>query len=34
MEIEISDEIKAELDIRLKDLEEGKTQLYSWEEIK
>lgn len=33
-EIEISDELKAELDIRLQNLEEGKTQLYTWEEVK
>ena len=33
-EIEISDELKAELDIRLQNLEEGKIQLYTWEEVK
>jgi len=33
-DLEISDEIKTELDIRLKSFEEGKTQLYSWEEVK
>ena len=33
-EIEISDELKAELDIRLQNLEEGKTQLYTWDEVK
>ena len=33
-DLEISDEIKKELDIRLKNLEEGTTQLYSWEEVK
>ncbi len=30
----ISDEVKKELDIRIQNLEEGKTELYSWEEIK
>ncbi len=33
-ELEISDELKKELDIRLKNLEEGKTELYSWDEVK
>lgn len=33
-DLELSDEVKRELDIRLKNLEEGKTQLYSWEEVK
>lgn len=33
-ELEISDAVKAELDIRLKNLEEGKTELYTWEEVK
>ena len=33
-EIEISDEVKNELDIRLQILEEGKTELYTWEEVK
>ncbi len=33
-DIEISDEVKKELDIRLKNLEEGKTDLYSWDEVK
>lgn len=33
-EIEISDEVKRELDIRIKNLEEGKTELYTWDEIK
>ena len=28
-ELEISDAVKAELDIRLKNLEEGKTELYT-----
>ncbi|WP_348825598.1 addiction module protein [Flavobacterium aestuarii] len=33
-EIEISDEVERELDIRIKNLEEGKTELYTWEEVK
>jgi putative addiction module component (TIGR02574 family) len=33
-ELDISDEVKNELDIRLENLENGKTELYSWEEIK
>ncbi len=33
-EIEISDEVERELDIRIKNLEEGKTELYTWDEIK
>ena len=33
-EIEISEELKQELDIRLKNLEEGQSKLYSWEQIK
>lgn len=33
-DLELSDEVKRELDIRLKNFEEGKTQLYSWEEVK
>ena len=33
-ELEISDAVQAELDIRLKNLEEGKTELYTWEEVK
>ncbi|WP_269226530.1 addiction module protein [Flavobacterium eburneipallidum] len=33
-ELEISDELKAELDIRLQNLEEGKTELYTWDEVK
>lgn len=33
-EIEVSDEIKAELDSRLLKLEQGKTKLYSWSEVK
>lgn len=33
-ELEISDELKRELDIRLQNLEEGKSELYTWEEVK
>lgn len=33
-DLEISEEVKKELDIRIQNLEEGKTQLYTWEEIK
>ncbi|WP_294958632.1 addiction module protein [uncultured Flavobacterium sp.] len=33
-DLEISDEVKKELDIRIQNLEEGKTELYSWEEVK
>ena len=33
-ELEISDEIKKELDMRLQNIEEGKTQLYTWDEVK
>jgi putative addiction module component (TIGR02574 family) len=33
-ELEISDELKQELDIRLQNLEEGKTELYTWDEVK
>jgi putative addiction module component (TIGR02574 family) len=33
-ELEISDELKAELDIRLGKLEEGKSELYTWDEVK
>ncbi|WP_395054162.1 addiction module protein [Flavobacterium sp.] len=33
-DIELSQEIKNELDIRLKNLEEGKTELYTWNEVK
>jgi len=32
--LEISDDVKKELDLRLKNLEEGKTELYSWDEVK
>ena len=33
-EIELSDELKTELDIRLTKLEEGKSELYTWDEVK
>ncbi len=33
-ELEISDAIKNELDIRLENLQNGKSELYTWEEIK
>ncbi|HQZ24507.1 MAG TPA: addiction module protein [Flavobacterium sp.] len=33
-EIEISDDVKKELDIRLQNFEEGKSELYTWEEVK
>ena len=33
-DLEISDGVKKELDLRLKNLEEGKTELYSWDEVK
>jgi putative addiction module component (TIGR02574 family) len=33
-ELEISDELKKELDIRLQNFEEGKTELYTWDEVK
>lgn len=33
-EIEISDEVKKELDLRLENLENGKTELYTWDEVK
>lgn len=33
-EITISDEVKHELDYRLQKLEEGKSELYTWEEVK
>lgn len=33
-ELEISDELKIELDIRLQNLEEGKSELYTWDEVK
>jgi len=33
-DISISVEIKKELDLRLKNLEEGKSRLYSWSEVR
>jgi putative addiction module component (TIGR02574 family) len=33
-DLEIGDEIKNELDIRLENLEKGKTELYTLEEVK
>ena len=33
-ELELPDEITTELDLRLKKLEEGKTELYTWQEVK
>ncbi len=33
-DMEISDELKIELDIRLQNLEEGKSEIYTWEEVK
>ncbi|RZJ74237.1 MAG: addiction module protein [Flavobacterium sp.] len=33
-EIGLSEEVKKELDIRLEDLESGKSELYSWDEVK
>lgn len=33
-DIEISDDLKNELDIRLQNYEEGKSELYTWEEVK
>ncbi|MDI9310998.1 MAG: addiction module protein [Limnohabitans sp.] len=33
-DMQISDEIKTELDLRLQKLEEGKSRLYSWAEVK
>ncbi|MGL3001764.1 addiction module protein [Flavobacterium sp. RSSB_23] len=33
-ELEISDEIQKELDIRLQNLEDDKSELYSWEAVK
>lgn len=31
-DVELSDELKKELDNRLKNLEEGESKLYTWEE--
>lgn len=33
-DIDISNEIKDELDDRLKNIEEGKTEYYTWNEVK
>ena len=33
-ELEISDEVKNELNVRLQNLEEGNTHLYTWNEVK
>ena len=33
-DIELSDEVKQELDSRLERLENGETQLYTWDEVK
>lgn len=33
-DLEISDDVKKELDTRIQNLEEGKTELYSWDEVK
>lgn len=33
-DLEIADDVKKELDIRIKNLEEGKTELYTWDEVK
>ncbi|WP_165932612.1 addiction module protein [Flavobacterium cellulosilyticum] len=33
-DLEISDDVKRELDIRIKKLEEGKSKLYTWDEVK
>lgn len=32
--ITISDEVRNELDLRIQNLEEGKSNLYTWDEIK
>jgi len=32
--LEVSDDVKMELDIRIQNLEEGKTELYTWDEVK
>jgi hypothetical protein len=32
--MKISKDVKRELDIRMKNLEEGKTELYTWDEVK
>jgi putative addiction module component (TIGR02574 family) len=33
-DLEITDEVKKELDTRLENLENGKTELYTWNEVK
>ena len=33
-DLEISEDLQKELDIRLKKLEEGKSELYTWDEVK
>jgi putative addiction module component (TIGR02574 family) len=33
-DLEIADATKKELDIRLQNLEEGKSELYTWKEVK
>ena len=33
-DIELSDEIKKEIDVRLQNVEEGKTEYYTWDEVK
>ena len=33
-DLQISKEIQSELDIRLQNVQEGKSELYSWDEIK
>lgn len=33
-DIEISDAVKRELDVRLKNLENGNTKLHTWDEVK
>jgi hypothetical protein len=33
-DLEISVDVKRELDVRMKNLEEGKTELYTWDEVK
>jgi putative addiction module component (TIGR02574 family) len=33
-DLELSDDVKKELDHRIQNLEEGKTELYTWDEVK
>lgn len=33
-DLEISDDVKQELDSRIQNLEGGKTELYTWDEVK